>query len=56
MAIAIKAIPTLDGQAAFRFREEMERNEQLYDTTPKRDRDNDPFVIAMRDMLQRSGF
>lgn len=56
MAIAIKAIPTLDGEVAFRFREEMERNEKLYDTMPRRDRDSDPFVVSMREMLHRSGF
>ena len=56
MAIAIKAIPTLDGEVAFRFREEMEKNEQLYDTMPRCNRDHDPFVVEMRNMLNRSGF
>lgn len=56
MAIAIKAIPTLDGETAFRVREEMERNEQLYDTMPRRNRDIDPFVVEMREMLRRSGY
>lgn len=30
MAIAIKAIPTLDGEVAVAFREQMERNEAAY--------------------------
>lgn len=56
MALAIKAIPTLYGEDAIRFREEMEKNEELYETMPKRDRNKDPFVIGMRAMLKRSGF
>ena len=56
MATAIKAIPTLQGDDAIRFREEMEKNERSYISRKKKDRNNDPFVIGMRKMLKRSGF
>lgn len=56
MATAIKAIPTLYGEDAIRFREEMEANEQAFLNRPKKDREKDPFVIKMRAMLKRSGF
>lgn len=56
MALAIKAIPTLIGEDAIRFREEMERNEQSLQNLPKKDREKDPFIIEMREMLKRSGF
>lgn len=55
MALAIKAIPTLIGEDAIRFREEMERNEQSFQNLPKKDREKDPFIIEMREMLKRSG-
>ncbi len=55
MATAIKAIPTLQGEDAFRFREEMEANERAFLSRPKRNRDSDPFVIQMRAMLHNSG-
>lgn len=55
MATAIKAIPTLYGEDAIRFREEMERNEQAFIQTGSHDRDSDPFVIKMREMLKRAG-
>ncbi len=55
MATPIKAIPTLQGEDAIRFREEMEANEQAFLSRPKRDRDSDPFVIKMRAMLRKSG-
>ena len=56
MATAIKAIPTLHGDDAIRFREEMEKNESSYLTRGHKDRNNDPFVMGMRKMLKRSGF
>lgn len=56
MATAIKAIPTLHGDDAIRFREEMEKNERSYLTRGHKDRNNDPFVMGMRKMLKRSGF
>lgn len=55
MATAIKAIPTLYGEDAIRFREEMERNEQASLQANSHDRDSDPFVIKMREMLKRAG-
>ena len=55
MATAIKAIPTLYGDAARRFRDMADEAEIQYEHSEKKDRDNDPFVIAMREMLKRSG-
>ena len=55
MATAIKAIPTLYGDAARRFRDMADEAEIQYERSEKKDRDNDPFVIAMREMLKRSG-
>lgn len=55
MATAIKAIPTLHGEDAIRFREEMEKNEKAFLSRPKRDRNADPFVIQMRAMLRKAG-
>ena len=55
MATAIKAIPTLYGEEAKRFRTMAEEAESRYESAPKRDRNSDPFVISMRNMLHRSG-
>lgn len=59
MAIPIKAIPTLIGEDAIRFREEMEANERDFLRREKegklKDRKKDPFVIKMREVLKRSG-
>ena len=55
MATAIKAIPTLYGEDAIRFREEMEANERAFLAREKKDREKDPFIIEMRKMLKRSG-
>lgn len=55
MATAIKAIPTLYGEEATRFRQMVEEAERRYESAPVRDRKNDPYVINMRTMLQRSG-
>ena len=55
MATAIKAIPTLYGEEAARFRTFVEEAERSYESRPKRDRNSDPFVIRMRTMLHRSG-
>ena len=55
MATAIKAIPTLHGEDAIRFREEMEANERAFLSSSKRDRNKDPFIIKMREMLRKSG-
>ena len=55
MATAIKAIPTLYGEEARRFREMADEAERRYESMPRRDHNSDPFVISMRNMLQRSG-
>lgn len=55
MAIAIKAIPTLYGEDAIRFREEMEQNEEAYLRRNARDRNSDPYVIKMRKILKQAG-
>ena len=55
MATAIKAIPTLHVEDAIRFREEMEANERAFLSRSKRDRNKDPFVIKMKEMLRKSG-
>ena len=55
MATAIKAIPTLYGDEARRFREMADEAECRYEANGSKDRDNDPFVISMREMLKRSG-
>lgn len=55
MATAIKAIPTLYGETARRFRDMADEAEAQYERSEKKDRDKDPFVIAMCEMLKRSG-
>ncbi|MDO5524879.1 MAG: hypothetical protein Q4F85_02185 [Prevotella sp.] len=55
MATAIKAIPTLYGEDAIRFREEMETNEEFFLRDEKRtNRESDPFIIKMRCLLKRN--
>ena len=56
MATAIKAIPTLYGKEARRFRDLADEAERRYALRPKRDITKDPEYVAMRDMLKRSGF
>lgn len=56
MASAIKAIPTLYGDEARRFRDMADEAERRYEAAGPKDRNNDPFVISMRKMLKRSGF
>lgn len=55
MATAIKAIPTLYGEEATRFRQMAEEAERRYESASVQDRKSDPYVINMRNMLQRSG-
>ena len=55
MATAIKAIPTLYGDEARRFREMADETERRYEAASRPNRDNNPFVISMREMLKRSG-
>lgn len=54
MATAIKAIPTLYGKAARRFRDMAEEAEREFDKRPKRDITKDPNYIAMLKILERS--
>lgn len=54
MATAIKAIPTLYGEAARRFRDLADEAERRYDERPKRDITKDPSYIAMCKILERS--
>lgn len=54
MALAIKAIPTLYGEAARRFQEMADETERKYDISPKRDIKKDPRYRAMRTILERS--
>lgn len=55
MATAIKAIPTLYGDEARRFRDMADEVESRYEATANKDRNTNPFVISMREMLKRSG-
>lgn len=55
MATAIKAIPTLYGEEARRFRDMADEAERRYEAMGAQDRDSNPFVISMREMLKRSG-
>ena len=54
MALAIKAIPTLYGDEARRFREMADETERKFDLQPKRDLTADPRYRAMRRILERS--
>ena len=54
MALAIKAIPTLYGDEARRFREMADEKERKFDMRPKRDLTADPRYKAMRTILERS--
>ena len=54
MALAIKAIPTLYGDEARRFRELADETERKFDMRPKRDLKADPRYQAMRTILERS--
>ncbi len=54
MATAIKAIPTLFGEEARRFRDMADEVERNYDRRPKRDISDDPRYQAMQKILKRS--
>lgn len=54
MATAIKAIPTLYGDEARRFREMADETERKFEMRPKRDITADPRYKAMRKILERS--
>lgn len=54
MAIAIKAIPTLYGEYAVRFRKEIEKVDKEYDLRPKRDLTKDPRYAMMKKILSKA--
>lgn len=54
MALAIKAIPTLYGDEARRFREMADEVERKYDLRPQRDITADARYRSMRKILERS--
>ena len=54
MASIIKAIPTLYGNEARRFRDMADETERKYDLRPKRDISVDLRYKAMRKILERS--
>lgn len=54
MALAIKAIPTLYGEDAVRFREEIEKVDQECDTRPERDLTQDPRYAMMKKVLSKA--
>ena len=54
MALEIKAIPTLYGEEARRFREMADEAERRYDMRPKRDIKADPRYVVMRKILEQS--
>ncbi len=54
MAIAIKAIPTLHGEDAIRFREEIEKVDKEYDLRPKHNLTQDPRYAMMKKILSKA--
>ena len=54
MALAIKAIPTLYGEDAIRFREEIERVDRECDARPERDITADPRYATMKAILSKA--
>lgn len=54
MATAIKAIPTLDGEDAIRFRESIERVENEYNTRHDRDITKDNRYKMMKTILHKA--
>lgn len=54
MALAIKAIPTLYGDEARRFRDMADDAERDYDSRPKRNIKEDPRYLAMLKILAQS--
>ena len=54
MAIAIKAIPTLYGEDAIRFREEIEKVDVKYDNSPERDITKDSRYAMMKRVLNKA--
>ena len=54
MAIAIKAIPTLYGEDAARFREAIEQTDREFDARPQRDITQDARYIMMKNILRKA--
>lgn len=54
MAIAIKAIPTLEGEDAIRFREAIERVDRDYDSFKSHDISNDYRFKIMKAILRKA--
>ena len=54
MAIAIKAIPTLYGEDAIRFREAIEKTDREYDARPKCDITQDARYVMMTNILSKA--
>lgn len=54
MAIAIKAIPTLYGEDAIRFRDAIEQTDREYDARPKRDITKDARYTMMKNILNKA--
>lgn len=50
MALAVKAIPTLYGEEAREFRDRADEVERRYLERPKRDLNNDPLILEVRNM------
>lgn len=56
MAIAIKAIPTLYGDDAVRFRDEIEKVDREYDLRKEHDLTQDPRYATMKKILSKAKF
>ena len=54
MAIAIKAIPTLYGEDAARFREAIEQTDREFDSRPQRDITKDVHYVMMKNILRKA--
>lgn len=54
MAIAIKAIPTLYGEDAIRFRSDIERVDMACESHPNRDITKDPRYVMMKKILSKA--
>lgn len=54
MAIAIKAIPTLYGEDAIRFREAIEQTDREYDARPQTDITQDERYTMMMNILSKA--
>lgn len=55
MALAIKEIPTLFGEEAREFRERADEVERRFMERPRRNLNNDPKILAVREILRKGG-